>query len=191
MIIVYFVKNRSYYFFDLRVYLLFEYTILIYFFYELLRNKLIKKLLLLTVIPFFIFAVINYFNTDPNTFNNLPVITEFLTFMIIIIVYLFEKMNIVTAYPLIKSISFWLCVGLFIYFTGNFFYLVFITSGKDAAFVKQMKVVYSIINISKDIILSLAWFAHERIETKEDELRIPDEVHLDDDLSSFTTLPNP
>ena len=53
-----------------------------------------------------------------------------------------------------------------------------------------MTIVYACVSISKDVILSLAWFGHERIETEDDELRIPTDVHLDDDLS-FTLPPNP
>jgi len=89
--------------------------------------------------------------------------------------------------PLYQSISFWLCVGFFIYFTGNFFYLLFLTSTSDKKLVTEMKIVYTIVTITKDIILCLAWFAQEHNETKEEELRIPEDLHLDEDLSF--TLP--
>ena len=111
-------------------------------------------------------------------------------FIVALIFYFYEKMRIVTIYPLYQSISFWLCVGLFIYFTGNFFYLLFTSTSKDPSFIKQMKEVYSFINIVKDLILGLAWFAYEQKETIEDELSIPKDLHLDDDLS-FTLPTNP
>ena len=42
--------------------------------------------------------------------------------------------------------------------------------------------IYATVSISKDIILALAWLAHERIETDSDILTIPDEMQLDDDF---------
>ncbi|MEJ7611683.1 MAG: hypothetical protein WKF88_10940 [Ferruginibacter sp.] len=99
-------------------------------------------------------------------------------------------MKTVSIIPLYNSISFWLCVGLFIYFTGNFFYLLFTAGIKNIEFINQMKIIYTVVTITKDIILSLAWLANESIETQEDELHIPDDLHLDDGLS-FTLPPNP
>jgi hypothetical protein len=88
----------------------------------------------------------------------------------------------VSAIPLYRLTSFWICVGLFIYFSGNFFYFLLISTNKDPNYLNQMRIVYSIVNITKDIILSLAWFAHERSETDADILKIPDGLGLDDDL---------
>ena len=91
-------------------------------------------------------------------------------------------MKVVSIYPLYKSISFWICVGLFIYFTGNLFYLLFVESVKDSKLINLMKIIYATVSISKDIILALAWFAHERIETDADKIKFPDGLGLDDDL---------
>ncbi len=98
-------------------------------------------------------------------------------------------MQVVSIYPLYKSISFWLCTGLFIYFSGNLFYLLFIMSVKDQALNNLMKVIYTIVSISKDIVLSLAWFAHEPEETDASIIKIPDGLGLDDDLP-FLTKPH-
>ena len=159
------------------------------FFYYLYKNKIAKRILLFSIIPFFILWISSLLRTDKNTFDSFPVITEFLIFIVALIFYFYEKMRIVTIYPLYQSISFWLCVGLFIYFTGNFFYLLFTSTSKDPSFIKQMKEVYSIVNIVKDLILGLAWFAYEQKEKIEDELSLPKDLHLDDDLS-FTLPPN-
>ncbi len=45
-----------------------------------------------------------------------------------------------------------------------------------------MRTVYAVVTITKDVILSLAWLAHERSETDADILKIPDGLGLDDDL---------
>ena len=98
-------------------------------------------------------------------------------------------MNIVSSIPLFKSISFWLCVGLFIYFTGNLFFLLFITSTKDKNILNQMFLIYSCVTVTKNIILASAWFANERVTTDADIIQIPDNMNLDDDFS-FTNTTN-
>lgn len=187
MWLVYGLRSKEAYFLVLQFYFPIEYALLIVFFSYLYKNKIAKKVILFSIIPFWIFCVINYLNSDPKVFNNYPPIVSFLIFIIIIVYYFFEKMRVVSIHPLYESISFWICVGLFIYFAGNFFYLLFVTNTQNIELVKQLKIVYSTVTIAKNIILSIAWFFKEHIETKEDELTIPDHVNLDDDLSF--TLP--
>ena len=88
----------------------------------------------------------------------------------------------VSKVPLYQSISFWICVGLFIYFTGNLFYLIFITSTEDKHLISQMQIIYSCVTIAKNLIIAFAWLAHERLETNADILQIPDDMQLDDDF---------
>jgi len=83
------------------------------------------------------------------------------------------------SYPLYQSISFWICVALFLYFTGNFFYLLFVDSTRDKVVIKQLRIIYTIVTISKDILLCLALFAIERKEDNNNEFRIPEEIDLD------------
>ncbi len=45
-----------------------------------------------------------------------------------------------------------------------------------------MKIVYAIVSITKDLILSLAWLAHERPEIDADTIKFPNGLGLDDDL---------
>lgn len=88
-------------------------------------------------------------------------------------------MNTVVEYPLYQSISFWICVGLFIYFTGNFFFFLFITSSKDKQFIEQMKIIYGIVTICKNIVLCIALLSSEKIESQDDILHIPNDLDLD------------
>ena len=99
-------------------------------------------------------------------------------------------MKIVSIIPLFKSISFWLCVGLFIYFNGNLFFLLFITSISDKDVLNQMFFIYSCVTITKNLILASAWFANEKIQTDADIIKLPENMKLDDDFT-FTNTTNP
>ena len=181
---------REYYLINIRIYVITEYILLSLFFFYTFKNKIAGILVIFSNIPFVIFCVLNYLKSDPTIFNNKTLLVEFSLFIVIIVYYFFEKMRVVTRIPLYQSISFWLCVGLFIYFTGNFFYLLFTATDPDPEFKAQMRIVYTAVTIFKDIILCLAWLANEQKATIEDELRIPKDLHLDDDLS-FTLPTNP
>lgn len=71
-------------------------------------------------------------------------------------------------------------MGLFIYFTGNFFYFLFINSSKDKQFVEQMKFIYSFVTICKNIILSIAFLVKEETEFQKNKaFDMPNELDLD------------
>jgi hypothetical protein len=154
----------------------------IFFFALLFKNTIVKKVILISILPFLIYCFFNYFESDSKLFNNYPAIIEFFVFILILVYYFFEKMRVISRIPIYQSISFWLCVGLFFYFSGSFFFLLLVNTSKNIAFILQMKIVYSIVTIIKDIILSLAWFAHEHIETNADIIKFPNGLGLDDDL---------
>ncbi len=182
LFLLYSVQSRIAYLFLLRFYIAIEYIMFVFFFYLVLENKIIKKIILFSIIPFLIYCIYNYFTSDNKSFNNYPALVEFFVFIIILLYYFFEKMKIVSKIPMYQSISFWLSVGLFLYFSGNFFFLLLINSSKNVAFIQQMQIIYSVVIILKNIILSLAWFAHERIETDADTIKFPNGLGLDDDL---------
>ncbi|MFC4262268.1 hypothetical protein ACFOWM_05240 [Ferruginibacter yonginensis] len=91
-------------------------------------------------------------------------------------------MKIVTDYPLYQSISFWICVGLFLYFTGNFFYILFVNNNTDKVFLTQMRLIFFVVNTIKDLIISFALLATEYIDKETNELKVPDNISLDDNI---------
>lgn len=182
--------SRSAYLFILRVYIAIEYAILVYFFSILFQNIILRKIVILSIFPFWIYCIYNFFVSRPDTFNNYPALIEFSVFILVIIYYFYEKMSVVSSIPLSKSISFWLCVGLFIYFTGNLFFLLFHTSISDKELLSLMFLIYTIVTITKNIILGSAWFANERVSSDADIIQLPDNMNLDDNFI-FTKTTNP
>jgi hypothetical protein len=155
------------------------------FFYYLLKSDFFKKIILFSILPFSTFAIYTFLSSPAGSFSTDPLLLEFLLLIIILLFYFFEKIKYLTKNPMQNSISFWLCVGLLLYFFGNFFYVVTLNSTKDAAFIKQAKTISSIIVIAKDIILALAWLGKEPIETDDDIIRIPDSLDFDKDFEEL------
>ena len=177
---LYVFKSKLLYLFNIRCYVIFEYCLFALLFYNLLKNNLFKNIILYSTIPFVLYSIYDYYISTPNSFSNYPLIVEFLAFIIFIIYFFYEKMKIVVLYPLYQTITFWICVALFTYFTGNFFFLIFLKSSKDAVLITQMKIIYSFITISKNVILCLALLGNEHVESKDEILNIPTDVNLDE-----------
>lgn len=179
--------SKSTYFFAIKLYGIFEYCLFATFLYNLYQNSIAKKIIIFSIIPFVLISIVNYTLSSKSNFSNYPSIIEFLAFIIFIIYFFYEKMNTIVEYPLYQSISFWICMGLFIYFTGNFFFFLFINSSQDKQFISQMRVIYSILTISKNVILCIAFFTDEKIEPAiNSEFNFPNEI----DLDSFTPKNN-
>ena len=152
----------------------------------IIKNNLVKNIIKYSIPAFILLALTWYFIVSPKIFSTYPSVIEFLLFMIFIIYFFYEKMKTVVMYPLYQSISFWICVALFIYFTGNFFFFLFVNTIKNVSFITQLIIIYGIVTIAKNIILCFALLANEPVEQNEQSLQIPTDINLDD-----FTLTNP
>ncbi|RZL44307.1 MAG: hypothetical protein EOP00_20270 [Pedobacter sp.] len=134
----------------------------------------------LSIFPFVLFAFLDYFLSDKSQFNNHSNIVSSLLLILFIIYFFYEKMNTVVMYPLYQSISFWICVGLFLYFAGSFFFFLFINSGGGKEFEVMMNSIYAFVVILKNILLSLSLLASENPDGKTGDFDIPNDLNLDE-----------
>ena len=156
-----------------------EFCLFAYFLILILKNKVVINLIKWSIPIFIILAVSYYFIIYPGNFSIVPSITEFLFFISAIVYFFYEKMKTVIMYPLYQSIIFWICVAFFLYFTGNFFYILFSNTSTDRGFNNQLTFVYGVVTIAKDLLLCFALFANEPKEQNGDILNIPTEMDLD------------
>ena len=176
----YYFKSRIAYLLLLKFYTVCEYSIFALFLNAIIKNPLVKSILKFSIPVFIIFALSYYFIISPKIFSTYPSIVEFLLFIIFIIYFFYEKMQTVVMYPLYQSITFWICVAFFIYFTGNFFFFLFSNTTKDPNFIKQLLIIYGIVTITKNILLCCALLASEPVEENDEVLNIPTDINLDD-----------
>lgn len=170
-----------------RIFTICEFALISIFLTRNLQNTLIKRLILLNIILFTCFAIIDYIIKDKTKFNNYPSIISSLLLIIYIVYFFFEKMKIVVMYPLYQTISFWICVAFFLYFSGTFFSFLFTQTSNDIQLIKNMKLISGLVTLSKNIILSLSLFANEQDgDALDDKLNIPNNINLDEiSLTNF------
>lgn len=134
------------------------------------------------IFPFLVYNVYDYILFGNEVFGNGPTLAELLIFMAVIIYYFFEKMQYYFQFPIYQTIDFWIFVGLFVYSSGIFFYiLLFNNSNKsDLYLINELKIIYSIVIIIKNLILGLA-FVNSNLENAREEkvLDIPSDLNLD------------
>lgn len=83
--------------------------------------------------------------------------------------------------PVYQSITFWICVALFLYFTGNLFFIIFLNSSSNPTVIKELKAVYGIVIVIKDVLMCLAFFATEpKLEEVVEGMPLPNNIYLDD-----------
>lgn len=179
---------RTLYLVGIRLFTVLEFSVIALFLANVLKSQIVKKIIYGIVPVFIVYAVINYLFLSSNKYY--PNLISALLLFTMIIYFFYEKMQTVVLYPLYQSITFWICVAFFLYFTGTFFFFLFINSSGDKEFIILMNSIYGIVTILKNILLCLAMLASEQLETDEDtELRIPTGIDLDE--ISLTQFKNP
>lgn len=183
-----FFEARNFYLLVLRIYNILEYALVITFIFYTLKSVVVRKIIIYSIIPFSLFAIIDYLTNDRSQFNNHSNIVSSLLLIMIIIYFFYEKMKTVVMVPLYLSIIFWISVAFFLYFAGTFFFFLFIKSNSDKQFKEIMNTTYSSVTLLKNIILCLSLLASETEEKDEETLHIPHEMNLDD--ISLTSIKN-
>jgi len=189
---LYFFQSRPVFLLILKFDLISEYIILIYFFWLLIQSKIAKKILVFSIIPFCFFCLLAFQKTGNTTFNSAPTLVELLVFIIVIIYFLFEKMRISYQMPVYQTINFWVAVGLFVYFSGIFFYILLVESyfSQSNSIKNELLLISSIVTILKNLILAFAVTVKEpKAELEEYDFNIPLEINLDS-FESYTPTNN-
>jgi hypothetical protein len=149
----------------------------------MLESGKAKTGLLISLPLFLIYNIYDFFSNDNVSFSNNPTLIEFLIFIVLIIFYLFEKMKVNQETPAYSSINFWLNVGLFVYFTGNFFYILLVENSATASIAvkNQLIVIYCIITIMKNLILSFAFVKNDIEDSfkNKNKFQFPQDLNFD------------
>ncbi len=177
---------KNFYFYLIKIYTIVEYSLLTLMFYFFYEKKTPKIFLLFIAASYWVFFVTMNYRQHAD-FNSYPLLIEFFSFILFIIYYFSEKILIPSFQPIYKKISFWICVGLFFYFTGNFFYILLVENSRNqpAEVKNQLILIYSLVTITKNLILGFSiWIGDESDNNPNNFIPFPENIDLD------TTTPN-
>jgi hypothetical protein len=149
-----------------RIYDIIEYALLSIFFTVHASNVFVKRIVRYSIIPFIIFCIYDYYNSDKNSYAFLPLVIECLILMTVLIFIFYEKITHSFTTPLYQTSFFWISVAFIVYFSGNFFLFLYSkNSFNDESFQNQYTIIYTTFTILKDILLCIAATIKERGNT--------------------------
>ncbi len=115
-----------------------------------------------------LFSIYDYIRSPKNVFGSTLAAVECLIMIILIVYFFFERMKYYTIIPLYQKTSFWILVGLILYFAGNFFLLLYArTMINNSAFRYQYDIIYSTFNILKNMFICIAILINEPVENNQ------------------------
>ncbi len=169
-------ENISFYSELVKLNTIIEFT-LFFFFFLLLYNFLWSKRIAILLGLIFTGFAVNYFIISRSFFSIYPLLVEFSILIILLIIYFFERLFFLD-FDMLSKCDFWISVGLFIYFTGNFFYLIFSLSKISQADKLNLLLIYCSITIIKNIIISIGLSLPEKPKNPDNFLPFPDELEF-------------
>lgn len=154
---IYIVKERTSYLIVARIHTTIEFTLLSYLFSLIVINKTMKKVIIFSIIPFLILCLSDYLYSKTPSIAYVPLLTECLFFILLIIYFFFEKIKTEVNESLFQTFIFWIAVALLINYSGNFLLFVYSeTSNKDLDFKTNYTLIYCTVTIVKNILLCIA-----------------------------------
>lgn len=142
-----------------RLFLVVECILLgLFYFFNLKSNK--KIYFLVTGITLILCLFFYDLFTNNNKPSFLPLASEGIFFILIILYFFYEKVNFISETPLYSLPSFWISVGLLISFSGTFFlYLVSVTMAQDPSFRNLYNSIYGTFTVIKNILLCVGIYS--------------------------------
>ncbi len=184
----YLLDSLANYYLITRIYNILEYSILAYLFHLYIKNRIARKILLFSIIPFVIFCIYDFFQASKPALPFLPLIYEYLFLLIFIVYFFFEVMQQSVMEPIYNKAIFWISVGFIINFSGNFFLLLAsVNSFDNEAFRNTFTIMYSSVTILKNILLSISSAIKENINNSNNDF---DAMSLDPDLEPYQPSKN-
>jgi hypothetical protein len=170
-----------------RIYNTLEYSLLSYLFYLYIKNRIVRKILLFSSIPYVLFCTYDFIRAKEPSLAFFPLITEYLVLLPFIIYFFFEVMQENVVEPIYNKAIFWISVAFIINFSGNFFLLLSsVNSFQDEEFRYTFTIIYSSVTILKNILLCIA----VTIKENNSDNQFLNDVSIDSDLETFLPFKN-
>lgn len=154
-------------FVTLSLFTILEFTLFSLFFFWVIKNKYLKKILLISSLSFLLFAI-SYFLRGigaKSQFDSLSASIESILIICYCIIFFFDQLNTTEVTVIYESPKFWVVTGFLIYMAGGLFLFIYAES-----FTKEQKNYYwninAIINILKNIFIAVTFSMKKDIQNQ-------------------------
>lgn len=115
------VTNNTIIFIILSLFTIIEYSVFAIVLFSLLEDRIIKGVIQIASLEFYIFSIIYFFTSVTFSFDSMPASLEAILIISFSIFYLFEQMNKPVVTFVYQQAGFWFITGFIIVFVGNTF----------------------------------------------------------------------
>lgn len=158
-----FFKSATYQYILIRVFLVAEFNLLAYYYLGRLHWKHRKMLIWIGSALYTLYSLIDFIITPLGQFDFFSLVMESLFFLVILLLFFYEKMKYSLKEPVYFSSEFWFSVAFLVYFSGNFFlFLVTQSNINNQQFVINYNLMYGFFTFLKNIILGVGIYTHMR-----------------------------
>lgn len=139
-----------------------EYLVFAGFLWSILKNELLRKILLGVSIAFTLFCLYPLLiRPKIGNFDSVQTSIEAIVVIIFSLIYLFEEINKPQVAFIYSSYKFWVIIGMFLYMAGTFFLFIY-ASTLSAKEVNSYWIINYISNILKNVLFALAIVIHAK-----------------------------
>ena len=143
----------------LYVFTIIEYILFSFLLYFLIKNKTVKKAILLLSLCFIAFCLYNIFDKAVEAFDSVHASVESILLIAYCIIYLYEQLNQPQTTVIYSTYTFWILIGLLIYLSGTFFLYTF-AMDLPPDLRETYWVINLICNILKNVLFTISIFIH-------------------------------
>lgn len=137
------------------LYTLVEYSFFAWFLWLQVKNKILKKGILLSIIAFAVFSFAYLSYAKYTSIDTVQIGVETILILIFSFFYLYEQMNNPTTLFIYNKYAFWIISGIMIYLAGSLFIYIF-TYQVDTNVLQQYWLLTNVFTIVRNILVIIA-----------------------------------
>lgn len=140
---------------------LLEYTFFVILIFQQIKFRMLKLILVILSVSFFLFQILYYFSDNEKKFDSIPIGFEAILIFIFIFFFLYEQLKEAKSQPIYSHYFFWISIGLFIYLGGSFFIYILANSISDQEILKYWFFTY-VVEIIKNLLFATALLIYSK-----------------------------
>jgi hypothetical protein len=127
-------------------------------FYLILKNEVAKKALIILAVIFLVVSVFDLSQSRAESFDSLPAVIECLILIGYSILYFYEELKDTTSLFLYTTSTFWVVVGIILFFSGSFFIFIYAQNNSHLpGFSTTFQVIMGISALIENILFLIAF----------------------------------
>lgn len=112
----------------LSIFTVIEYLSFAYIIYHLIKNSLLRKIIIFISPVFVLYSIVQYFTSSTTNIDSITITVENIVILSFCLFFFYEQLDVPEVTFIYLSYKFWVVLAILIYSTGTFFFFMFSSS---------------------------------------------------------------